>query len=301
MNDHARRSETSSEYMLWAKTRSHARFNLASSGLMNYTLAELPVRLEDLELSGPSYYGYAPLQEALAAKCGVPTECVVAAQGTSLANHLAMAAVLEPGDEVLTIARHTISRHLSLKPLRAVEMFERRALTFSLYPGEVERRISRARDSCLTNSTTFRAAAPKSSSGDRRNARVRGARGLVDEVTSRLFERSPPSAFHLVESYHNRQPHEVYADRPLCGWSGAPRSPKGVVPELFVRRHPRARGGAPEPRRARQPRRHQGGSALAAPGEQASARLVPRLARRAGMDGAGFRHGLFPTSQDRRR
>src|ERR687883_181558 len=91
----------SSTYMQWAKTHLRARFNLASSGLVNYPLSKLPVKVEDLELSGPSYYGYEPLQKALAAKCCVTPECVVAATGTSMANHLVMAALIEPGDEVL--------------------------------------------------------------------------------------------------------------------------------------------------------------------------------------------------------
>ena len=58
-------------------------------------------RLTDLEISGPGGYGYEPLLQKLAAKSGVPVECIVHAQGTSMANHLAMAALLEPGDEVL--------------------------------------------------------------------------------------------------------------------------------------------------------------------------------------------------------
>ena len=37
-----------SEYMHWAKTRSRARFNLATSGLANLTLQELQVSLGDL-------------------------------------------------------------------------------------------------------------------------------------------------------------------------------------------------------------------------------------------------------------
>ncbi len=81
----------SSAYMEWAKTRSQARFNLATSGVINYPLAELPVRIEDLELTGQSFYGYGPLQQALAAKCDVPIDCIVATTGTSMANHLAMA------------------------------------------------------------------------------------------------------------------------------------------------------------------------------------------------------------------
>jgi aspartate/methionine/tyrosine aminotransferase len=91
----------SSDYMHWAKTQSSARFNLATSGMPNFLLADLPVKLEELEITGTSGYGYPPLLEALAAKSGVPKECVVASAGTSMANHLAMAAVVAPGDEVL--------------------------------------------------------------------------------------------------------------------------------------------------------------------------------------------------------
>src|SRR5262249_17374494 len=56
---------------------------------------------EELELSAPGGYGYPPLLERLAARYGVATENVVTAIGTSMANYLAMSAVLEPGDEVV--------------------------------------------------------------------------------------------------------------------------------------------------------------------------------------------------------
>ena len=90
-----------SAYMEWAKTRSQARFNLAASGVMDYPLAELPVGIGDLEIGGVAPYGWPPLLEALARKAGVPADRVVTANGTSMANHLAMAALVDPGDEVL--------------------------------------------------------------------------------------------------------------------------------------------------------------------------------------------------------
>lgn len=90
-----------SEFMEWAKTRSEARFNLATSGIMNVPFTEFPLRLEELGVTGSDGYGYKPLQQRIARHAGVPEECVVTAAGTSMANHLAMAAVLEPGDEVL--------------------------------------------------------------------------------------------------------------------------------------------------------------------------------------------------------
>lgn len=106
----------SSEYQEWAKTRSQARFNLVASGVHPLPLAELGATLDDLELSGPSWYGYPPLQAALAAHCGVPEEQVVAAVGTSLAVHLAMAALVEPGDELLL-------EHPTYEPLLAVARY----------------------------------------------------------------------------------------------------------------------------------------------------------------------------------
>src|ERR1044071_6322923 len=91
----------SSPYIEWAKTQAGTSYNLATSGMIPYPLDDLPVTLADIELSGPSTYGYAPLQQALAEKCGVDADCIVHATGTSLANHLAMATILEPGDEVI--------------------------------------------------------------------------------------------------------------------------------------------------------------------------------------------------------
>src|SRR5437762_1369970 len=89
-----------SEYLQWAKTRKPGRFSLSTSGVADYSIAELGARIEDVELNGDSLYGYQPLQEAIAAHCGAPAESVVAACGASMANFLALAALIEPGDEV---------------------------------------------------------------------------------------------------------------------------------------------------------------------------------------------------------
>jgi aspartate/methionine/tyrosine aminotransferase len=90
-----------SPYMEWAKTRSHAKYNLATSGLLGVPRAEFPVNLDEVEITAPGNYGYAPLVRRLAEHASVPEQCVVASAGTSMANHLAMAAVLDAGDEVL--------------------------------------------------------------------------------------------------------------------------------------------------------------------------------------------------------
>ena len=64
------------------------------------SIKEFPLRVEELEITGGGY-GYEPLLERIAHHTGAPTECIVTAEGTSMANHLAMAALLEPGDEVV--------------------------------------------------------------------------------------------------------------------------------------------------------------------------------------------------------
>jgi len=224
MNE-ARRTQ-SSAYMLWAKTRSHARFNLASSGLMNYPLSELDVSLADLELSGPSWYGYEPLQQAIAAKCGVTTDCVVAATGTSMANHLVMAALLQPGDEVL-IEQPTYELLLSTARYFGadVKRFARPfAHNWRIDTAEIERQIStRTRLVVLTN-------LHNPTSGDVNEetlqaigelARSVGARVLVDEVyLDALFEQTPRSAFHLgAEFISTNSLTKVYGLSGLrCGW-----------------------------------------------------------------------------------
>jgi aspartate/methionine/tyrosine aminotransferase len=88
-----------SDYLAWAKLHMEAPYMLASSGVQSVTLAELGATLDDLELTGPAGYGWAPLQQALAARAGVTPDCVVGALGTTQSNHLAVTALLGPGDE----------------------------------------------------------------------------------------------------------------------------------------------------------------------------------------------------------
>jgi aspartate/methionine/tyrosine aminotransferase len=215
-----------SRYMQWAKLRSQARFNLASSGLLNYPLKELPVKLEELELSGPSLYGYQPLQDALAAKAGVPAECVVAATGTSMANHLVMAALLKPGDEVL-IEHPTyeplinVAEYLGAEIKRFARSPEHR---FQISPAEVAGKISpRTRLIVLTNlhnpTSTLTSNETLAELGEM--ARSAGARILVDEVyLEALFDRAPHSAFHLGPEFITTSSlTKVYGLSGLrCGW-----------------------------------------------------------------------------------
>ena len=90
-----------SSYMEWAKLSSAARFNLATSGLTSVPIGDFPLRVEELEITASGAYGYQPLIERIAKHTGASIDCVVTAEGTSMANHLALATLLEPGDEVV--------------------------------------------------------------------------------------------------------------------------------------------------------------------------------------------------------
>lgn len=88
-------------YMSWAKHHAGARYNLANSGMLGCDLSDLTLTMGDVAVNGPNHEGYAPLKEAIARHYDMAPENVVPAQGTSMANFLAMATTLEPGDEVL--------------------------------------------------------------------------------------------------------------------------------------------------------------------------------------------------------
>lgn len=196
-----------SVYMEWAKTRSHAKFNLATSGLMSVPLSEFPVDLKDLEITpAAGAYGYKVLQERLARHNGVAEECVVAATGTSMANHLAMAAALNPGDEVLMEQPVygpllDVAEYLQASMKRIPRRFE---TGFAAELSEIEKAISgETRLIVLSNvhnpsgalipATTLRAIGEM--------AHRAGARVLVDEVyLDMLFEPGAPYCFPIGQA-----------------------------------------------------------------------------------------------------
>ncbi len=201
------RTHIGSPYMQFAKLRSSAKYNLASSGIMSYPLAELPVTLEQLEICGPTVYGYAPLLERLATMFGVTPECVVTAAGTSMANHLALAATLEPGEEALVEWPTYELLVTTLKYLGVtVSYFERWMEDgFRVEPEEVKRRLSpRTKLIVLTNLHNPSGALIDEPTlqkvGDL--AKQHGARVLVDEVyVETLYEQRPRSAVHLGDHF----------------------------------------------------------------------------------------------------
>ena len=215
-----------SDYMLWAKTQSRARFNLATSGVGSFPLHELPVAIEQLEINGDSAYGYAPLQQAMANKCGVDPDRVVAAPGTSMANHLAMATLIEPGDEVL-IEQPTYELLTStlLYLGAAIKRFARTEESgYALDPAEIRRVVTpKTRLIVLTNlHNPSSALVPEyvlREVGEL--ARSVGAHVLVDEVyLDAVYTDTPRTSYHLgPEFIVTTSLTKVYGLSGLrCGW-----------------------------------------------------------------------------------
>jgi len=215
-----------SDYMHWSKTQSRARFNLATSGVAPFPFPELPIDLKKLEINGDNSYGYATLQQAIATHHGVGPDCVVEAAGTSMANHLAMAAIIEPGDEVLI-------EHPAYGPIldvahyleANVKRFQRAEEDgWAIDPAEVRRCISpKTRlivitnlhnpTSVLTPDSVLRAI------GD--IARGSGGLVLVDEVyLDAVYENTPLTSFHLGSEFVvTSSLTKVYGVSGLrCGW-----------------------------------------------------------------------------------
>jgi aspartate/methionine/tyrosine aminotransferase len=208
--------------MPWAKLRSNAQFNLATSGVAHWKLRDLPIRIEDLEINGISKYGYGPLQQILAKHCGVAEDRIVAATGTSMANYLALSVLLKPGDEVL-IEEPTYELLLAVAAQTGatITRFARTHESgFALDPAAIRRAVTpRTKlivianlhnpSSALTGEDTIRAIGEI------------GPRVLVDEVyLDAAFERAPRSAATMGDQFViTSSLTKVYGLSGLrCGW-----------------------------------------------------------------------------------
>jgi aspartate/methionine/tyrosine aminotransferase len=202
----AAREVMTSSYMNWAKTGSVAKYNLATSGLGNLKLRELQVSLDDLEITNGGY-GYRPLMDLIAKRYRVAVEEMVTAAGTTFANHLAMAALIKPGDEVLF-------EHPAYEPMLAlayylgadVKRFSRRfEKGFAISIDELVSLITpKTRLIVITNlhnpSGVLIDDATMKQIGEL--ARSVGALVLVDEVyMETLFEQEPRTSFHFGSEF----------------------------------------------------------------------------------------------------
>lgn len=191
-----------SVYMRWAKEHAAARYNLANSGLLPCGPGDLVLKPEDVQVNGANRDGYPPLLEAVAARYGVVPEQVVSAPGASGANFLALAALVDPGDEVLV-------EQPTYEPILAVlEFLGARVRRFSrrfeegwrIDLEELKSGMAGARLAVITNphNPTGVLLSPEEMAEVGRLAERSGVLVLVDEVYRDIwFEEAPPSHVHL--------------------------------------------------------------------------------------------------------
>ncbi len=201
------RDTKQSEYMNWAKTRSKATFNLATSGLDNLSLEDLDVSLDDLEITGTSGYGYEPLIQSIADRYRVNANNVVTAAGTSFANHLTLAGLVSAGDEVV-IERPVyepllaLAHYLGLRVKRFDRRFEE---GWRVSPEELAKSVTS--NTKLIVVTNFHNPTGVVTDDDTlgevgKIARSVNARVLVDEVyLEMLFEDPPQTSFELGKEF----------------------------------------------------------------------------------------------------
>ena len=194
-----------SDYMYWAKTRDTVTYQLSSSEVPHVRLDRFDIDIASLELDGASRYRYAPLRERIARKCGVAPEQVVMADGTSMANMLAMAALVGPGDEVAV-------EHPAYEPMAAaarflgatLRPFERRHPDFAIDPEAVAAAATaKTRLILLTNlhNPTGALADAASLLAVGEIAARCGAQVLVDEVYLDAARPTPASAATLGDRF----------------------------------------------------------------------------------------------------
>jgi aspartate/methionine/tyrosine aminotransferase len=215
-----------SDYMQWAKLHSKARFNLATSGVGAYPLRELPVSIDQLEINGDNSYGFAPLKNAIAKQYGIDRDCVVESAGTSMANHLAMAALIDPDDEVLIESPTyelivSTAQYLQAKIIRFPRREENK---FAVDPEEIRKRVTpKTKLIFLTNlHNPSSVLAPDDTLrrvGD--IAASVGAHVAVDEVyLDAVYDNTPRTSFHLGKNFVvTSSLTKVYGLSGLrCGW-----------------------------------------------------------------------------------
>jgi hypothetical protein len=212
--------------MQWAKTQSRARFNLATSGVGPFPLREMPFDFASLEINGDNTYGYAPLKNAIARKHGADPDCIFTTEGASMANYLALATLLESGDEIL-IEQPVYGLILDAAAYigASIKRFARTEESgWALDPAQVRSALSPKTklivvtnlhnpSSVLTPDSVLREIADLAASV--------GAILLVDEVyLDAVYENTPRTSFHLAGNVVvTSSLTKVYGVSGLrCGW-----------------------------------------------------------------------------------
>ena len=214
-----------SDYMHWAKFKKPVRYALTTSEVPHFRMDSLPLRLVELDMDGASHPRYAPLRERIGQRYGASVKQVVTADGTSMANFLAMASLIEPGDEVL------VERPTYEPMLGAASFLGANIKRFDRKPSDAFRLDRAAIEQSMTPNTRLIVITnlPKPSGALAEEAELRavgdlavkvGVRVLVDEVY--LDAAVPPrqSSVHLgPEFIITNSLTKVYGLSGLrCGW-----------------------------------------------------------------------------------
>jgi aspartate/methionine/tyrosine aminotransferase len=213
--------------MEWAKSRRKPAIDLAGSNLLACTLEDLPGAREALDIAGESPNGYPPLVEAIALRYGVASDRVATAGGCSGANFLALAALLNAGDEILIERPAYDPLIAAAKMLGAhTRFFERRFEDgYALDPDRIASAIGpMTRVIVITDphNPTGALATEESLSALARLAASAGLSVLVDEVyqDTVLGQRPPPAATRSPVFVSTNSLTKAYGLASLrCGWA----------------------------------------------------------------------------------
>jgi aspartate/methionine/tyrosine aminotransferase len=214
-----------SDYMHWAKFKPTVRYPLTGSEVAHFRMDRLPFGIAELDLDGASHPRYRPLLEAIARRYFVSADQVVTADGTSMANFLAMGALVSPGDDVL-IERPAYEPLLGAASFLGANItrFDRTFESgFRLDPRAIEAELSeRTRLIVVTNlhNPSGAVASDDEVRAVGRLAASVGARVLVDEVYLDSTVPRRRSAVHIgPEFVATNSLTKVYGLSGLrCGW-----------------------------------------------------------------------------------
>ena len=213
-----------SPYMEWAKSRPRPAIDLAGSNLLAVPLDELPGARDAIDLAGESPEGFIPLVELIAERYGVAPRNVATAVGCSGANFLALAALVEAGDDVLVESPgyDPLPAAAAMLGANAVAFERRFEDGWRLDPGRIARAMTpRTRAVVVTNphnpSGVLAGEAELEAVG--RVAEKNGAAVLVDEVYLDLPGRRPGATISPVFVSTNSLTKAYGLASLRCGWA----------------------------------------------------------------------------------
>jgi aspartate/methionine/tyrosine aminotransferase len=212
--------------MEWAKHRPRPRIDLAGSNLLAASLEDLPDARDAVDLAGESPNGYPPLVDAIAARYGVKTDSVATAVGCSGANFLALAALVDTGDEVLfeQPGYDPLAAAAEMLGARVVRFERRFGDGWRLDPGRIERSLT-PRTRVLVISSPHNPSGVVASADELseigRLAERRGIAVVVDEVYRDLATAAHPPAATLSPAFVSTSSlTKAYGLASLrCGWA----------------------------------------------------------------------------------